>query len=202
MKITFLLLLAFLTTGCTHYTISNQQLLDQPFSVESKAVNQSKNTLQTYPLNVEASMNCYSRRVGQVIKTNCSNKSRLKNIVKHFQQKGKQIVPGDENTPAYFSVKKESINGFVERVTGFFNVITLGLSPLYHYDDYRVTYKDPEANIDISKTVRISSTTSWFSLFFDNPEGLDKGQINYRAEQNLIRSVLDEALLAEETAEI
>jgi hypothetical protein len=145
---------------------------------------------------------CYKRRVGQNIKTSCSNKGRLNSIVKHFKQRGFQVVPDSGETTASISVTKDSINGFVERVTGFFNIITLGLSPLYHYDDYTVTFKDPKAKIDISQTVRVSSKTSWFSLFFSNPKDLEKAELNRRAEENLIRLVLDEASITANTVGI
>jgi hypothetical protein len=155
----------------------------------------SSNALQDFPLNIEASMSCYKQRVGNAIKTTCSNKGRINSVVKQFKERGLNAVATYDKSDARINVEKDSINGFLEKTTGFFNIITLGLSPLYHYDDYTVTFTDPKNNIDITKTVRISSSTSWFSLFLSDPENTDNGDWKHRAEQNLIRSVLDEAKL-------
>lgn len=191
MKNITILVFALFTSGCTTYSISNQSLLEP--SIATK--NTSSKVLKDFPLNIEASMSCYDRRVGNVIKTTCSNKSRINSVIKQFKERGINIVATDDSSDASISIEKDSLNSFLEGTTGFFNIITLGLTPLYHYDDYTVTFIDPKNNIDITKTVRISSSTSWFSLFLSNPENTENGGWKHRAEQNLIRSVLDEAKL-------
>lgn len=184
-----ILAMALIISGCTHYSISNQSLLTKPQAVETPK------TLQAFPLNIEASMSCYETRIGHTIKKKCSNKGRLKEVVKLFKERGYQATPTEDKSAPTISVKKESINGFVENLTGFFNIITLGLAPLYHYDDYIVTYNDPKNNVTVSQEVRVSSRSWWVSLFMSNPEGLEGNEIKSRAEENLIRSVLSEAAI-------
>ena len=191
MKILFALPLLLLLTACTHYSVSNVSLL------HNEPVAQPAQT-QPFLLNIDADKDCYSSRVGQSIRTTCSNKGRIQKIVAAFKEQGLAARPPQENQPApTISVKVDSINSFVEYTTGFFNIITLGLSPLYHYDDYIVTYKDAENGVEITDSVRVSSYSGWFSLFMSNPEDLGRGEIKLRAEKNLIRSVVSEIKTAE-----
>lgn len=190
MKFVFISFFVVLLSACTHYSISDAGLLKNSSAPGSLKPEE----LKAFPLAIDADMSCYSNRAGRSIVTKCSNEARLNKIVKLFEERGLSAVPvvDDESAPQ-ISVELESINGFVERVTGLFNILTLGLSPLYHYDDYIVTFKDPNNLVKITKEVRISSHSSWFSLLFTNPDGLQEGTIKYRAENNLIRSVLDDA---------
>jgi hypothetical protein len=140
-------------------------------------------------------MNCYKQRVVNGITTICSNKGRINSVVKQFKECELNAVATDNESDARINVEKDSINSFLEKTTGFFNLITLGLSPLYHYDGYKVTFTDPKNNIEITQTVRISSSIYWFSLFLSDPENTDNGDWKHRAEQNLICLILDEAKL-------
>lgn len=192
---TFALPLLLLTLcGCTHRSISNPELLQQP---NTPVVKYSKKDLKVFLLNVEADQDCYSSNAGaNTIRTTCSNKARLNTISSVFNERGLQAVKAkkeNELSAPKLSVKVEEINSFLERITGFANIITLGLLPLYHYDDHIVTYKDPKTNVDITQEVTITSTTTWFSLFRTMPKELEDGRAKYTVEENLIRKVLDKA---------
>lgn len=186
---TTIFLLLVITTGCTTYSITNPELLE-PIPQQK---NSASADLKVLPLQIDATMSCYSQRVIGGIRETCSNKNRINSVVKHFKERGVAVVPAKNEDDAHISIEKDSLNGFLEGITGFANIITLGLVPLHHHDDYTVTYTDPKNNINITKTVRISSNQSWFSLFYSDLENTNNGDWKYRAEQNLIRSVLDEA---------
>lgn len=215
MKHTAVIFLALLTSACTNYTISNVDVLDtvavrsqtQTILTKDKVAkpeagkqidsSSQKKKLQKFPLNIEASMTCHNTRISaDTFRKNCSNRPRVSKIIKLLKERGLLPMPSESTTTPDISLTVEPINGFVERVTGFFNIITLGLSPLYHYDDYIVSYVDATKNINISKSVRISSKSSWFSLFFDNPENLTESELKQRTEENLIRMVLNDAKLS------
>jgi len=190
-KILSTLILSVFLYGCSHVSVTNEELLD-PYKYNVKSNTKS---LIEIPMGVDATMDCYERRIGPgAIRKSCSNKSRLEKTAKIFQANG--ISPIFVKTPkdgeATLSVTKEPINGFLEKLTGFFNIITLGLSPMYHYDDYVVVYEDPKNNILIKKEARVSSYTSWFSLFMSNPKDLSSSEIKSRTELNLIDSVARE----------
>lgn len=187
MKYLTILAVVLITSGCTTYSITNKDLLLQPVH----KLNPSQEPLKVFPVNVEATMSCYDSRIGNAIKTSCSNARRIKEVTKQFNERGLQPVkPLNESSPTLI-VNKDSLNGFLEGVTGFFNIISFGFIPLHHYDDYTVTYTDEANGIDITKTARISSSTSWFSLIYSDLENSD-GNWQLRAENNLIRSVLNE----------
>ena len=184
---TFLLLA--ITSGCTTYSITNPSLLEPTPQHKSVAHAEPK----TLPLHIDATMSCYSQRVVGGIKETCSNKGRINAVIKHFKERGVTVVPASDENDAHITIEKDSLNGFLEGITGFANIITLGLIPLHHHDDYTVTYTDPKNDIHVTKTVRISSNQSWFSLLYSDLENTNNGDWKHRAEQNLIRSVLDEA---------
>ena len=186
---TTIFLLLAITTGCTTYSITNPELLE-PIPPQKNAASAE---LKVLPLHIDATMSCYSQRVVGGIRETCSNKNRINSVVKHFKERGVAVVPAENEDDAHISIEKDSLNGFLEGITGFANIITLGLVPLHHHDDYTVTYTDPKNNINITKTVRISSNQSWFSLLYSDLENTNNGDWKHRAEQNLIRSVLDEA---------
>lgn len=184
-------ILSIFLFGCSHISVTNEELLS-PYEYTAKS--SPKNTVKV-PMSIEATMECYERRTGpNLVKKSCSNKSRLEKTVKIFQKNGISpvLVKSSENGEAKLSVKKEPISGFFEKMTGFFNIITLGLSPMYHYDDYVVVYEDPKNNILIKKEARVRSYTSWFSLFMSNPQDLKVGEIRSRTELNLIDAVARE----------
>jgi len=189
-KITLLMLSVFLY-GCSHVSVTKEELLNS-----YQYANQSNpDSLEKISMSIDATMDCYKRRTGLgTIEKSCSNKNRIVKTAKIFEANG--MLPVFVKTPkdgvATLSIKKEPINGFFERLTGFFNIITLGLSPLYHYDDYVVVYEDPKKNILIKKEARVSSYTSWFSLFMSNPQDLSSSEIKSRTELNLIDSVARE----------
>ncbi len=189
MKALALTLAVLFLTGCTHHSISDVSLLENP-NPEIK-----QNTkLKDFPMHLDAERECYETREANAIRTTCSNKGRIIRTVELFKEKGLNPIPAQENTDApKMTVKVESISTFLESTTGVINILTLGLSPLYHYDDYVVTYTDKANDIHIEETVRVSSYNSWFSLFMDNPKGLGEGDIKGRAEKNLVRSVIEEA---------
>ena len=192
-KILTLLFLAMLTSACTTYSISNQNLLD-PVPAQEKAV---KKPLKTLPIHVKADQHCYeSSRSGRIVYTTCSNKRRLKSIVKHFEERGFNLVLSKDDSDASITIEEVGAGGFVTFSTSLFNMLTLGLVPSYSYEEYIVSYSDPKKDISISKKVRISKAKSWFHMFMFNPEN-SEGNWQNRAEQNLIRSVLDEAQLEE-----
>jgi hypothetical protein len=194
MKIFTLPLLLLILSACTHRSISNPELLKQP---NTPQVKYAKEDLQAFPLSIDASQNCYTTRAaGNMMKTSCSNKGRIGTVVNLFKERGLKAIPaekGKETTSPFISVQIETISSGLEKTTGFFNIISLGLLPMYHYDDYIVTYKDPNTNVDITEEVTITSTTSWFSLFRTMPEELEGGRAKYKVEKNLIRKVLDDA---------
>lgn len=151
MKYLPILAVALITSGCTTYSITNQDLLLQPVH----KLNSSQEPLKTFPVNVEATMSCYDSRIGNAIKTSCSNARRIKEVTKQFNERGLQPVkPLNESSPTLI-VNKDSLNGFFEGVTGFFNIISFGIIPLHHYDDYTVIYTDEAKGIDITKTARL-----------------------------------------------
>ena len=191
MKILPVLLLLAITTGCTTYSITNPALLE-PIPQLKVAVNTEPKVI---PLHIKATMSCYSQRIPGGVKETCSNKNRIESVVKHFKERGVAVVEANNEDDARITIEKDSLNGFLEGITGFANIITLGLIPLHHHDDYTVTFIDPKNDIHISKTVRISSNQSWFSLLYSDLENTENGDWKHRAEQNLIRSVLDEANL-------
>ena len=198
MKILTLTLSLIVLSGCTHITVSDMDLLKE---TNNQSTKYSKNDLQIFPLNIEASLSCYDSRIGNTIKTSCSNRNRINSVVDKFKERGLQAVPGDKSqvssTP-HISVIKDEMNGFLEGVTSFFNIITFGLSPLYHYEDYIVTYTDPNTDLVVSKEATVSSTTSWFSLMRSTPKEIEEGNVKYKIEEALIRKVLEEAKLGEE----
>lgn len=194
MKTFTLPLLLLILSGCTHLSISNPELLKQP---NTPAVKYSKKDLKIFPLTVDADQDCYTSSAGvNKTKTTCSNRTRLNTISSVFNERGLQAVTapkGKEQSLPKLSVQTDEMNWLLERMTGLGNIITLGLLPMYHYDDYIVTYKDPNTNVDITEEVTITSTTSWFSLFRTMPKELEDGRVKYKVEENLIRKVLDDA---------
>lgn len=125
--------------------------------------------LQDFPINVDAGMQCYSgtgvpTMGGVMVNTSCSNKGRLIRIENTFKESGLRLVPAGDPAAPTVVVKTEKINGFLEQTTGFFNLFTLGLLPIYSYTDYVVSYKSEKDHINFSKTVRVSSTTTWFFI--------------------------------------
>lgn len=184
----FILALAItVTSGCATIGISDESLL-------SKAHIQSPSGVrQKFPLNIEADMDCGSYRSGNYVKTSCTNKPRLDKVVKLFGERNLKILPSKAAATPKISVKKEKMNGFLEGTTGFFNIVTLGLLPLYSYTDYIVSYEDPQRGINLTKEFTVSSYSSWFSLLMSNAGELSESEIKTRAEENLIRRVLDDA---------
>lgn len=194
MRVVVLLSFLSLLSGCTHISVSDYSLL----SAEKKGEDTSG--LQDFPIHLNVEMQCYSSTGaptmgGVTINTKCSNKARAFVIKKVFEDNGLRIINATDLTEPYLIVKTKKINGFLESATGFFNLMTFGVLPMYSYTDYMVSYKSEKNSLDISKSVRISSATSWFSLLLSNPENLSKGEIERRAEENLIRATLDEAKL-------
>jgi hypothetical protein len=194
MKVLIAVISFILVTGCTHLSVSNTELL-APIENKGKI---STDDLVVYPLEVEASMDCYTKRVNsQTSRKTCSNKYRINNIVESFNENGLKPIPAEKDQgSAKISVIIEPISGFFEKFTGVFNIITLGLVPLYHYDDYIVTFEDPKNGVFIEKQARVSSYHSWFSLFMSNPEGLKEQDIKSRTESNLLDSVVKEVSVA------
>jgi hypothetical protein len=194
MKIFTLPLLLLILSACTHRSISNPELLKQP---NTPQVKYAKKDLKVFPLNVDAAQSCYTSSAGvNATRTTCSNKGRLNTITNVFKERGLQAVQaqkGSELSAPNLSVQTDEINWLLERITGLGNIITLGLLPMYHYEDFVVSYKDPTTNVDITEEVTITSTTSWFSLFRTMPEELEGGRAKYKVEKNLIRKVLDDA---------
>lgn len=194
MRVVILLLLLSLFSGCTHISVSDRSLL----SAEKKG--KATSELQDFPIHLNVEIQCYSSTGaptmgGVTINTTCSNKARAFVIKKVFEDNGLRIIPATDSTEPYLIVKTKKINGFVESATGLFNLMTFGVLPMYSYTDYMVSYKSEKDRLDISKSVRISSTTSWFSLLLSNPENLSEDEIERRAEENLIRATLDKAKL-------
>lgn len=194
MKVAILLLSIGVFSGCTHIGISDHSLL----SAEKNSGTESE--LQDFPINLNAEMQCYSSTGaptmgGVKINTKCSNKGRVLVIEKAFKDNGLRIIPATDLKAPSLVVETKKINGFVEKTTGFFNLMTFGVLPMYSYTDYKISFKSEKDGVDISKSVRISSTTSWFSLLLSNPENLSEGEIERRAEENLLQAVLSEAKL-------
>lgn len=180
-------------SGCTHISVSDIELLKETNTPKTKNNNKD---LKVFPLNIEASQSCYSTNSGNITTTKCSNKSRIGSIVTEFKQRGLKAIPPqkqDKNSAPLMSVKTDEINWLLERTTGLFNILTLGFSPLYHYDDYIVTYTDPTTNTVVTKEATVYSTTSWFSLLRTSPKEIEDGSVKYRIEKALINNVLDEA---------
>ena len=199
MKILSILLLVILASGCTTYSISNQSLLD-PAPTPVKV---SSEPLKTLPLHVEASRHCYeSSRSGRIVRTTCSNKKRINSIISHFKERGFSVVPAKNESDVSIIIKEEGVGNFVTFSTSFLNIITLGLVPAYDHDDYTVSFLDPSNNLDVTKTFRISKGKSWFHLFMFNPDNTEDRDWQNRAEQNLIRSVLDDAMLEENIPQV
>lgn len=189
MKVFAIVLSILFLSGCTHHSISDVSLLENPNTEMQK-----RTQLQDFPMHLDAERECYKTREVNAIRTTCSNKGRIIRTVELFKEKGLNPIPAQENADApKMTVKVESISTFLESTTGVINILTLGLSPLYHYDDYVVIYTDKANDVHIEETVRVSSYSSWFSLFMDNPKGLAEGDIKGRAEKNLVRSVIDKA---------
>lgn len=194
MKKTTNLFLLLCLSGCTHIGISDTSLLSTP---EAKA---PREVLRDFPLNIDADVECSTHTVGAtmggvLMKTYCSNKGRFFAIDEVFRERSLNVIPVKDPSKPQMSIRTDKFSDFLESTTGFFNLMTFGVVPLYNHTDYTVVYKSPKDNIDISKTVRISSTTSWFSLLLSNPENLSESEIERRAEKNMIRAVLEEANL-------
>lgn len=194
MRFVALLLGLSVLSGCTHISVSDHRVLS------AEKTSESINGLQDFPLNINAEMQCHTSTgaptMGGVTKnTNCSNKGRVIVIDKIFRDNGLKIIPSSDSSAPTITVRTKKINGFLEQTTGFFNLMTLGILPMYSYTDYMVSYTSDKDSIAVSKKVRISSTNSWFSLMLSNPENLSEKEIERRAEANLIRAVLDEAKL-------
>ena len=192
MKNFVVLAISLLSFGCTHLSVSNPALITR--------IEHAKSTedLTAFPMNLEADMSCTSTRSGDFINRRCTNEFRIADVVKVFRENGLNPIPPKEGeTAPKLSVNVKDLNGFLEGTTGFFNIITLGLVPLYHHTDYIVSYSDPVKNINISENVRFASSQSWFSLFrTTKPEALkNTATAEGIAEENLIRKVIEKAQL-------
>lgn len=194
MKTLSVLFFVILASGCTTYSISNQSLLDPAPTLEKVTTEPFK----TLPIHVDASKHCYeSSRSGRIVYTTCSNKNRLKSIVKHFKERGFSVVPAESESDVKVAIKEVGAGGLITFSTSILNILSLGLVPAYNYEEYIVSFSDPKNDINISKKVRISKAKSWFHMFMFNPDNTEESGWENRAEQNLIRSVLDEAMLEE-----
>lgn len=194
MKVVILLLSICVFSGCTHTAVSDRSLLSEAKKSEAET------ELRDFPINLNAEMQCHSSTgaptMGGVTRnTKCSNKGRIFEIDRVFKDNGLRIIPATGPKAPLLVVETKKISGFVEKTTGFFNLMTFGVLPMYSYTDYKISFKSEKDGVDISKSVRISSTTSWFSLLLSNPGNLSEGEIERRAEENLLRAVLSEAKL-------
>lgn len=198
MKALIIIFFVLFSTGCTTYSISNQRLLDPiRYDFPSSAYQvEGEVDLQEFRLSIKSSMYCVKKDIDQrIFYGTCSNKYRVESVIKHFEERGFKVVGTDDESAASITINEIPGSKSIRFTTSMLNLITLGLIPIYTYDDYTVSFSDPKNHIDITKTFRISSTKSWFSLFISNPENTeDKGWKN-RALQNQIRSVLNEANL-------
>ena len=190
-KLVVILMVLFIS-GCTHLSVSDSSMLSDD------QARMSSGQLVDFPININAEMSCYTYTAGSTMngvlkKTQCSNRGRIIAIDKTFRGRGLKIIPANDPSLPTISIQTHDISGFLEGITGFFNLMTFGVLPLYHYTDYKVSYTSTKENINISKTIRISSTISWFSLLLKNPKGLNEQQIQSRVELNLIKDVLNDA---------
>lgn len=179
-----------LLSGCSHVVIT-----DPTYLREIKPVAPGKD-LKDLPISVEATMDCHTSRVGiDLMEVKCNNRRRIGIIAANLVERGYMPVKAATPQAPKVTLKVEELNGFLEGTTGFLNVVTLGILPLYHHEYYTATYTSPSDNIEISKRVKVYSTHSWISLFLPNSGGLKEDEIKARAEHNLVRAVLDEVKL-------
>lgn len=198
MKILLMIFFAVFATGCTTYSISNKSLLDPiPYHFPSSAYQlESEIVLQDLPLFIKSSMYCVKKDVdNRNSYGTCSNKYRVQSVIKQFKDRGIKVLGTDDESAARITIEEIPSSESIRLTTSLLNLITLGLFPIYDYEDYTVSFSDPNNNIDIIKTFRISSVKSWFSLFMPNPDNTDDRGWKNRALQNQIRLVLDEAKL-------
>lgn len=193
-KLIFIFCFLFLS-GCTQVVISDKNLIRA-----NKAINLN-GELKDLPLNIDADMDCHSSYAGiadrgvALVKIRCSNHRRINIIATSFAERGYKLTKTTDSHSPTVTLKVKELNKFLEGTTGFFNILTLGILPLYHHEYYTATYKSPISGAEISKEVKIYSTSSWVSLFLPNSGGLSEDEIKSRAEENLVRALLDDAKL-------
>lgn len=182
-----------LLSGCTQVVISDRTYIRDVTPVAPAGA------LRDFPLNAQADMDCQETNQGvagpgvALIKITCTNRRRLGLIANSLVERGyRPVKPTDDKAPT-MTLKVQNLNGFLEGTTGFLNVFTLGILPLYHHEYHTATYRSPTDNVEITRQVKIWSTTSWVSLFLPNSGRLSKDEIRARAEKNLLRTVLDDA---------
>lgn len=194
-SVTLLSAILFLS-GCTQTIVANRAYIREvkpPVSTQP---------LKDFPVNISAILDeCHTISTGvagpgsYTMERHCSNKGNVIIIAEGFAAHGYMPVKASDSHAPTITLDIKELNGFLEGTTGFFNVITFGILPLYHHEYYTATYKSPTDNVEVSKTVKIWSTSSWISLFLPNSGGLKDTEIERRAKQNLVREVLNEARL-------
>ncbi|GAB6260370.1 hypothetical protein [Photobacterium sp. R1] len=187
-KLTLILALLALT-GCSHTGISDLSLLD---------TNGHKNMpseLKPLPIKVSAATECSSYTSGNYIHTYCSNKERLESLVKLFAENGYLIQKSKNLSDPEITIEKDKSSAFINGTSLTLCLFSLGIIPYYHSDDYIITYNSPSDNVNISKKFTLYTTSTWFNALRSNPEDLTKDELRKKAEENLIRKVLNEANL-------